>query len=230
MKYLIEKLASKSKQSEFRFDEGLSCIALFELLFDKLLQMLRALLLVFRLKLPILVFLGRRVKFRSLDKIDLGRWVTIGDYSFVSGLGKGRLSIGSGVSIGSHCRVFTSVNYRDLGAYVTLEDNVGIGDYSCVAGSGGVEIGKGTITGPYFSVHPENHKFADVDSEIRAQGTVRNKIKIGENCWIGAKVTVLSGATIGDNCVIGAGSVVTKSIPDNSIAVGVPARVVRTRA
>lgn len=229
MKFLIEKLASRSKQSEFRFDENLSNLALLELLFDKSLQMLRAMPLVFRFKSPILIFVGRRVKFRSLDKIALGKWVSIGDYSFVSGLGKGKLKIGSGVSIGSHCRIFTSVNYRDLGEFVSLEENVGIGDYSCVAGSGGVRIGVGTITGPYFSVHPENHKFDGVESEIRAQGTVRNKIDIGANCWIGAKVTVLSGVTIGNNCVIGAGSVVTKSIPSNSVAVGVPAKVVRSR-
>ena len=53
-------------------------------------------------------------------------------------------------------------------------------------------------------------------------------IHIGENVWLGANVTVLGGVTIGDNAVIAAGAVVTKNIPPNTVAAGVPARVVRT--
>ncbi len=52
-------------------------------------------------------------------------------------------------------------------------------------------------------------------------------IKVGNDCWFGASVTVLPGVTIGNNCVIGAGSVVTKDIPDNSLAYGNPCRVIR---
>lgn len=52
-------------------------------------------------------------------------------------------------------------------------------------------------------------------------------VHIGNNCWIGASVTVCPGVTIGDNCVIGAGSVVTRDIPSNSFAAGVPCRVIR---
>jgi acetyltransferase-like isoleucine patch superfamily enzyme len=54
-------------------------------------------------------------------------------------------------------------------------------------------------------------------------------IRIGDDCWIGARVFVLAGVTIGDGCVVGAGSVVTRSLPPNSIAVGVPAKVVGWR-
>lgn len=52
-------------------------------------------------------------------------------------------------------------------------------------------------------------------------------VYIGNNCWFGASVTVCPGVTIGDNCVIGAGSVVTRDIPANSFAAGVPCRVIR---
>ena len=52
-------------------------------------------------------------------------------------------------------------------------------------------------------------------------------MKIGSNCWFGANVTVCPGVTIGDNCVIGAGSVVTCDIPPDSLAAGVPCRVLR---
>ena len=52
-------------------------------------------------------------------------------------------------------------------------------------------------------------------------------VKIGNDCWFGANVTVCPGVTIGDNCVIGAGSVVTRDIPANSFAAGVPCKVIR---
>jgi maltose O-acetyltransferase len=53
-------------------------------------------------------------------------------------------------------------------------------------------------------------------------------VTIGHDCWFGANVTVCPGVTIGDNCVIGAGSVVTRDIPSDSFAAGVPAKVIRT--
>lgn len=52
-------------------------------------------------------------------------------------------------------------------------------------------------------------------------------ITVGDDCWIGANVTVLPGVTIGKGCTIGAGAVVTKDVPDYSVAVGVPARVIK---
>ena len=54
-----------------------------------------------------------------------------------------------------------------------------------------------------------------------------SEIRIGNDVWLGANVTILPGVTIGDNVIVGAGAVVTKDIPDNSLAVGVPARVVK---
>jgi len=55
------------------------------------------------------------------------------------------------------------------------------------------------------------------------------EVVIGQGCWIGARVTILGGVRVGKGCVIGAGSIVKESIPDWSIAVGSPARVVATR-
>ena len=52
-------------------------------------------------------------------------------------------------------------------------------------------------------------------------------VRIGNDCWLGANVVICPGVTVGDNCVIGAGSVVTKDIPSNSVAVGNPCRVLR---
>ena len=67
-----------------------------------------------------------------------------------------------------------------------------------------------------------------MDYHSRNQGLERAlPITIGDNCWFGANVTVMPGVKIGSGCVIGAGSVVTKDIPDNSLAIGVPARVIK---
>jgi len=229
MKNLFESIITRTKKTSFSFDSRLDNRAFIELLLDKSFQLFRGLSILFRGKFAKGLLLGKAIKIRSINKIEFGNWVSIGDYSFISGLGVDNLVLGNGVSIGSHCRIFTSVNYRNIGEYIQIGDNVGIGDYSSLAGSGGLTIGRGTIIGPYFSAHPENHIIDNLDDDIRNQGTVRAKISIGQNCWIGAKVSILSGVTIGEGSVIGAGSVVTKDIPSNSIAVGVPAKIMRKR-
>ena len=102
-----------------------------------------------------------------------------------------------------------------------------LGEFAYLGGAGGLEIGNDCVIGQYFSCHPENHQFEDSSKLIRLQGTTRKGIKIGNNCWIGAKVTILDGVTIGDNCVIAAGAVVTKSMPAGRLIGGVPAKVLK---
>ena len=62
---------------------------------------------------------------------------------------------------------------------------------------------------------------------IKHQGVSRKGIVIGDNCWIGAKVTILDGVRIGNSCVIAAGAVVKGEFPDHCVIAGVPARVIR---
>ena len=69
--------------------------------------------------------------------------------------------------------------------------------------------------------------FHDVDPERRLEPPTAQPITIGENVWLGARVVVMPGVTIGDDSVIGIGSVVTGDIPARSVAVGVPAKVVK---
>jgi acetyltransferase-like isoleucine patch superfamily enzyme len=92
-----------------------------------------------------------------------------------------------------------------------------------------LSIGDDCIIGQYFSCHPENHYFSDVDQLIRHQGVHRKGIEIGKNCWIGSKVTILDGVTIGDGCVVAAGAVVHQSFPSNVVIGGVPAKVLGQR-
>lgn len=91
-----------------------------------------------------------------------------------------------------------------------------------------IEIGNDVNINTHFTIM--THDFANFVFRNYMLDYVNNcgKVIIGNNIYIGTKVTILRGVTIGDNCVIGAGSVVTKDIPANSVAVGVPCKVVST--
>lgn len=88
-----------------------------------------------------------------------------------------------------------------------------------------VHIGDNVMIGPNTTITAVGHPLSPQKRRDHiGQG---GEIRIGNDVWIGANVTILPGVTIGDNVVIGAGAVVTKDIPDNSLAVGVPAKVVK---
>ena len=93
-----------------------------------------------------------------------------------------------------------------------------------------VVIGPDCLVAEMVAIRDHDHRFdGPLDVPVREQGTVSAPVKVGRNVWLGGKVTVLKGVTIGDNAVIGANAVVTKDIPANAVAVGIPARVVRYR-
>ncbi|MCH5210532.1 MAG: sugar O-acetyltransferase [Oscillospiraceae bacterium] len=88
-----------------------------------------------------------------------------------------------------------------------------------------IYVGDYTMFGPNVTVATAGHP---VLPELRQEGYQYNfPVRIGKNCWIGANAVIVPGVTIGDNVVIGAGSVVTKDIPSNVVAVGNPCRVLR---
>ena len=91
-----------------------------------------------------------------------------------------------------------------------------------------IKIGARTLIGPnvqiYTATHPMNFKERALGLEFA------KAIEIGEDVWLGGSVVVCPGVNIGDRSVIGAGSVVTKNIPSNSIAAGIPAKVLKKRS
>jgi len=109
---------------------------------------------------------------------------------------------------------------------VTIGSNTGIGDYVVLWGGGGIEIGENVLIATHSVITSQGHS---VNANVFRETNVMNKVIIKNNVWIGAGVLIMPGVTIGENTVIGAGSVVTKDIPANSIAIGSPAIVVKNR-
>lgn len=110
----------------------------------------------------------------------------------------------------------------DCGSQVKLGNNVYINHNVTMMSLGGIQIDDGVMIGPECGFFTVNHE----PKNIRI--VMAKTIHIKKNAWLGARVSVLPGITIGENAIIGTGSIVTKNIPDNSIAVGNPARVIRT--
>ena len=113
--------------------------------------------------------------------------------------------------------------YTDCGKNIKIGKNVFINACCRFQDQGGIEIGDGSLIGHNTTIATLNHDF----NPAKRQNLTPSPVKIGKNVWIGSDCTILPGVTIGDGAIIGAGSVVTKSVPKNTIAVGNPARVIK---
>ncbi len=226
---LIQAIVRKRNPS-FSFDQSVTTVMLISLVSEKLMSFVRAMIVfLLHLKKPGLIFLGKNVRFYNIHNMRFGKWVKIDPDVYLSALGKHRLEIGNSVGIGAYSQIIISTSFNNIGEYIRIGNNVGIGQFASLGGSGGLTIGNDCIIGQYFSCHPENHNFEDLNEPIRKQGTKRAAITIGEDCWIGAKVTILAGVEVGAHSIIAAGAVVTKSMPPYSIIGGVPAKVIKSR-
>lgn len=133
------------------------------------------------------------------------------------------ISIGAGTKVMPGAKLIPQQGRIVIGRNCTIQ-------YGCLLyGVGGLKIGDDVRIAAYTVVTPMNHVFSDPKVPIRLQGESAQGICIGSDVWIGAGVRITDGVTIGDGCVVGAGSVVTKDLSSMSIAVGVPARVIRRR-
>jgi acetyltransferase-like isoleucine patch superfamily enzyme len=113
--------------------------------------------------------------------------------------------------------------------YIRIGKRVYIGTGCCLHGHNGLEIGDDSLLAQQVTVTPYSHKFDDPERIIYAQGGFERKVTIGRDCYLGMNVSVLWSADIGEGAVVGAGSVVVKPVPPYSVAIGVPARVIRKR-
>lgn len=159
--------------------------------------------------------------------ISLGSHVSIRNLSYIK-------SDGNPISIGDGSRIEQGVHVASFGSYyhssgIKIGENSMVGPYTCIAGPGKIEIGSDCMLASHIGIYANNHGFELLDKPIRKQGLTCKGITIGDDCWLGTGVKVLDGVRIGRGAVIGAGAVVNRDIPPYSIAVGVPAKVIRQR-
>ncbi len=133
------------------------------------------------------------------------------------------IKIGQGVVFGIGCKLDSVTGEINIGGNSRFNYGVILG-----ADGGKITIGKDVLVGPNVVMRASDHRYELTPKiSIVNQGYISKYINIGDDVWIGANVTILGGASIGQHSVIGAGAVVKGNIPENSVAVGVPAKVVK---
>lgn len=112
------------------------------------------------------------------------------------------------------------------GPAIRIGDHVGIRPYVTISAAESITIADNVIISSFTTIIDSDHTFADGLPNVMHNPLVSSPVRIGAGTWIGERVAVLRGSDIGRCCIIGANSVVRGAIPDHSIAVGAPARVV----
>lgn len=164
----------------------------------------------------------------------------IGDHSRIScpcklqGGGEKNISIGNRSTIQAYCVLGCWEKYGNqiFSPSIIIGNHCNIGEYSQITACNKISIGDGLLTGRFVYIGDNNHGgLSDIEGTIPPiERKLRSKgeIVIGNNVWIGDKVTILGGVHIGDNVIIAANAVVTKDILSNTIVAGVPAKVVKS--
>jgi acetyltransferase-like isoleucine patch superfamily enzyme len=172
------------------------------------------------------VVFGRNINIRQPNKMELGENVAIADNCDLYPRGNnGRISIGNNVIIGRNTIISTTDGFIEIGDNTLVSMNCVLGCWKTSLKLGANVI----VAGNAWFASGGTHGFDRVDIPISAQEAPGEGIVVEDDVWLGVRVTVLDGCTIGRGSVIGAGAVVTKDIPEFSIAYGVPAKVVRKR-
>jgi acetyltransferase-like isoleucine patch superfamily enzyme len=224
---IINWLILKFKKETFLIDNRIPSIYLIGFILNKVKTLICG-FIIFGRKNRCFIHTSAVIKCKK--KILFGSNLTIDRYCFIDALSTTGISFGSNVSIGKNTTIECTGSLKSIGTGLVVGDNVGLGTNGFFGCAGGIVIGDDTIFGNFVSMHSENHNYKDLDIPIRLQGVNRKGIRIGKNCWIGAKVTILDGVSIEDGCIIAAGSVVTEGIYlTNGIYGGVPAKLIKMR-
>ncbi|MHC5755645.1 MAG: acyltransferase [Nostoc sp.] len=172
------------------------------------------------------VYIQDGVEFISTDAIEIGNGVYIfkGVRIDARGHENNRIHLENGVILERNVLIGALNNTS-----IHIGQDTFIGPSVCISGPGDIKIGKHCLIAAHTAMYANNHNFADPTEPIKYQGITCKGIVIEDDCWLGHGVKVLDGVTIGRGSVIGAGAVVTKDIPPFSVAVGVPARVIKSR-
>jgi len=131
-------------------------------------------------------------------------------------------------NMGKNCNICDAVTFY-CPENISLGDRVSIHQNSYIGGTGEINIGSCVAIANGATIISENHNFSETNKFIKDQGVTKMPISIEDDVWLGSKVTILGNTRIGKGTVIGAGSVVTKDIPEYSVAYGIPCKVIKNR-
>lgn len=227
LKNVFEYFISKIKKEPFKLDSSISLADMGNIILLRITMFIRG-KLIFKSSKTIFIDSNTTILFKN--KIKINGLLTIGKDCFINALSHNGIILGSNVNIGRGTAIECSGSLKNLGKGLVIGNNVGFSTNCFLGCAGGIEIGNDTIIGNFVTMHSENHNYSSSSKLIREQGVNRQGIKIGQNCWIGAKVTILDGVHIEKGCIIAAGSVVTVgSYKENSIYAGVPAKFIKSR-
>jgi len=227
---LTNKIIALLGKENYSIDSNISNHNLSIILSEKLLQIIRGLILKIMIKKSRgIVFVGRNVKVKHCNLIKTGKTLIIGDNVFINALSVEGIQFGNNVSIHRNSIIDCTGGIRYIGIGLIIGNNVGFSPNCYVQVRGRVIIGNNVIFGPNVSIFSESHIFSDPEKFINEQGETRKGVVIEDGVWVGADVTILDGVTIGSNSVIAAKSLVNKSVPAFSIVGGIPAKILKYR-
>lgn len=173
---------------------------------------------------------GKNVYISPCSKIVGANHIRIGDNSGIREYAELIVELAGGwIEIGKGTYIFPYSQLRTFEGWIKIGDKCTINRLSILYGHGGIEIGSHVRISPNVTILAQNHVFDVPEIPIHEQGIKSIGIKIEDDVWIGAGAIILDGVTIGKGSVIGAGAVVTRDIPPYSVAVGIPAKVIKNR-
>jgi len=169
------------------------------------------------------VIVGKKADIKNSHAIELEDGAWIEDHAILyAESGK--------IHLGKHTHILPYAFIKTMGGDITFGEYCTVHPFCVIYGcSGGLEIGDAVRIATHNVIIPSNHTYEDPEKHIRLQGTESKGIKIEDDVWLGAGVSILDGVIIGTGAVVAAGSVVAKDVPAFAVVGGVPARVIKWR-
>jgi len=155
--------------------------------------------------------------------------IIVGDDSYIEDGVIFDMRHGGEVVLGNHVTLRRGAILSPYGGRILMGDHCGVNHNSIIYGHGGFSAGDFVRIAANCVIIPANHSIAIEDTPIHKQPLTKRGIKMGNDIWIGAGVTILDGTEIEDGAVIAAGAVVSGNVKRNWIAGGVPARFIQER-
>jgi len=230
LRKIIEKFIARLKTDpSYKLDASYTGRQLVYIVYYRFFQICRGVFLKPTISAPGIIFCGRRVVIQHGYQFRAGKNLILEEGVHINALSEKGIVAGNNVTIAKYAILTCTGVIANKGIGIRIGNNSAVGAQSFLGGQGGITIGNDVIMGPQVKIFSENHNYNRPVVLIRKQGESRNGVVIGDNCWIGAGVIILDGVSIEKGCVVAAGSVVTQSMPENSIAMGIPAKVIKSR-